>query len=218
MDLMRKIVKRAQTMAPDYVTMDALMDLEAAHQPSGVTGLAQHTPGPWHIEPLQSTLGADMAICAPANGWVVAVIQHDPDIQTAGEDEEINGDNVVWHGPDKANARLIAAAPDLLAALEQFVDDPLACASYKNEAAATGIRSNCDCWACTKTRIARAAIAKARGTGDNESSHSTAAGVLCGRLAKADGWHKNNPWLRPRACGKLPNGTYAHVFVISNPV
>jgi len=47
------------------------------------------------------------------------VIQHDHDIQA--EDEEIGGDNVVWHEADKANAALIAAAPGLLAALEELL-------------------------------------------------------------------------------------------------
>lgn len=80
--------------------------------------IAQHTPGPWHIEPLVATHGADMAICAPSNGWVVAVIQNDPDIQTS---DNPNGDTVVWHDADKANAALIAEAPAMLAALRRVV-------------------------------------------------------------------------------------------------
>ncbi len=76
-------------------------------------------PAPWSHEPLQATQGADIAIVG--NGQVIAVIQHDPDIQTAAEDE-IDGDNVVWTAEDLANARLIAAAPELLAALEGIVD------------------------------------------------------------------------------------------------
>lgn len=72
------------------------------------------TPGPWHIEPLQATNGADMAICAPANGWVVAVIQHDPDIQDV---EEPDHSTVKWHPADHANACAIAETPALVEAL-----------------------------------------------------------------------------------------------------
>lgn len=75
----------------------------------------EYSPAPWSHEPLQATQGADIAIVG--NGQVIAVIQHDPDIQTTAEDE-IDGDNVVWTAEDLANARLIAAAPELLAALE----------------------------------------------------------------------------------------------------
>lgn len=75
----------------------------------------KHTPAPWHIEPLATTQGADMAICAPNNGWIVAVIQHDPDIQTH---DDPDFETVKWHDQDHANARLIAAAPDLLAQLK----------------------------------------------------------------------------------------------------
>ena len=81
----------------------------------------EYSPAPWSHEPLQSTQGADIAIVG--SGQVIAVIQHDPDIQTAAEDE-IDGDNVVWTAEDLANARLIAAAPELLAALEAMLDAP----------------------------------------------------------------------------------------------
>lgn len=80
-----------------------------------------HSPAPWHQEPLQATQGADIAIIG--NGQIIAVIHHDPDIQTADE-EDIDGDNVVWTAEDLANARLIAAAPELLAALEAMLDAP----------------------------------------------------------------------------------------------
>jgi hypothetical protein len=77
----------------------------------------EYSPAPWSHEPLQATQGADIAIVG--SGQVIAVIQHDPDIQTAAEDE-IDGDNVVWTAEDLANARLIAAAPELLAACEKL--------------------------------------------------------------------------------------------------
>ncbi len=78
-----------------------------------------YSPGPWHQEPLQATQGADIAIVG--NGQVIAVIQHDPDIQTADE-EDIDGDNVVWGKEDLANATLITLAPDLLEMLEYLSD------------------------------------------------------------------------------------------------
>lgn len=73
---------------------------------------SKHTPGPWHVEPLQATHGADLAICG--DGYIVAVVQHDPEIQPA---EEVDGENVRWHTSDKPNAHLIAAAPAMYEAL-----------------------------------------------------------------------------------------------------
>lgn len=82
---------------------------------------AQHTPGPWR------TGGKDGRIIYAADGFAVA-------------------DATVFHGRHEGehseNARLIAAAPELLAALERIAE-----LSYDSEA----------------TRVAREAIAKARG-------------------------------------------------------
>lgn len=61
-----------------------------------------HTPGPWHVE--GNTVVSTAAIR-------VAVIDT-PRIHAAVTDED-----------SEANGRLIAAAPDLLAALEAIVDD-----------------------------------------------------------------------------------------------
>lgn len=82
-----------------------------------MTHTAKHTPGPWSVEPLESTGGADMAICAPSCGWVVAVVQHDPDIQAT---DNPDSESVVWHNTDLANAHLIAEAPAMLEALREF--------------------------------------------------------------------------------------------------
>ncbi len=79
--------------------------------------VARYTPGPWVVEPLQSTQGADLAICAPNNGWVVAVIQHDPDIQVV---EEPDGDTVVFHPADRLNAAVIAEGPAMVEILKEL--------------------------------------------------------------------------------------------------
>ena len=69
-----------------------------------------HTPGPWRVEPLEWNHGASIAIVA--DGQIVATISPE------NEDEE-PGLHTATRGPhDEANARLIAASPDLLKALE----------------------------------------------------------------------------------------------------
>ena len=78
--------------------------------------MSAYSPGEWQVEPLQATHGADLAIVTD-RGWVVAVIQYDPDIQTESEIEP-NFNNVVRHPDDEPNARLISAAPNLVNALE----------------------------------------------------------------------------------------------------
>lgn len=78
----------------------------------------KHNAGPWTVEPLQITHGADMAICAPGVG-VIAVIQHDPDIQDC---EEPDGETVKWHPADLANALVISEAPAMLGALRWALD------------------------------------------------------------------------------------------------
>jgi hypothetical protein len=85
--------------------------------------MSGHTPGPYEVQPLQSSHGAELAIVAPANGFVVAVIQYDPDIQT---DDYPDYDTVVRHPQDVANAQLLAAAPDFAAAAKsasEAIDD-----------------------------------------------------------------------------------------------
>jgi hypothetical protein len=75
----------------------------------------RHTPGPWHVEPLQADRGASIAIC---NGErrVLAVIPplnpgDDPSSGTAQR-----------HPHDRANAALIATAPELLAEAKWLVE------------------------------------------------------------------------------------------------
>jgi len=64
-----------------------------------------HTPGPWWVEPEEASDRRGLAICA--EDAVIATI-------TPDEGGPFPLDNL-----DRANARLMAAAPDLLAACEQ---------------------------------------------------------------------------------------------------
>ncbi len=66
--------------------------------------VTQHTPGPWHIARHASTL------IEAESGRHVA---------TSGG-YSTNADNGEHHDENDANARLIAAAPDLLAMLEEI--------------------------------------------------------------------------------------------------
>jgi hypothetical protein len=68
---------------------------------------AQHTPGPWTAHPEE---GAHIGPVVKENAWgeVVALVSYAG--APRGDSAESN-----------ANARLIAAAPDLLVALENFV-------------------------------------------------------------------------------------------------
>ena|ERR1051325_10933156 len=68
-----------------------------------------HSTGPWHVEPLQWDHGASLAICNKEHG-VLAVI---PPLNDA-EDET----SAVREDCDRPNAHLMAAAPDLLSALQ----------------------------------------------------------------------------------------------------
>ncbi len=78
--------------------------------------MSKHTPGPWSV---RKALGlGDLAIVAPStqpdhSGFVILAECYE-DIRDRGE-----------HAVDEcaANARLIAAAPDLLEALQDMVSD-----------------------------------------------------------------------------------------------
>ena len=73
-----------------------------AESDSSATRQAQHTPGPWSVEAREGMPGREVRAGAT---YVVAVVS------TTSNDESNR----------LANARLIAAAPDLLAALEQLL-------------------------------------------------------------------------------------------------
>jgi hypothetical protein len=66
--------------------------------------MSGHTPGPWVAEPEEASEHRGIAICAPANGWIVATITPEDDRQA---------DEIDW-----ANARLIAESPNLAGVLE----------------------------------------------------------------------------------------------------
>ena len=76
---------------------------------------AQFTPGPWAVELRQWDHGASLAIVARHNGWIVAIVPFDEDIQ---EVDEPDAETVKRHPDDEPNARLIAAAPAMYEALE----------------------------------------------------------------------------------------------------
>lgn len=99
---------------------------------------AQHTPGPWVVQKVDGSR------------WPIA----GPDWPGGGIVAEVN----VCRGPDaSANARLIASAPELLAALEPFAE---AAERWIANAEARGDRYGIK--AADWSR-ARSAIAKARG-------------------------------------------------------
>lgn len=109
-----------------------------------------HTPGPWNIGPMSGSIRPD--VTTPHSG-------------------QINGGCVIatLYGSDMAyNADLIAAAPDLLEALQEF-----ACQH----------RCGCGhphCNDCARDRIADAAIAKATGLPPNTRNQpSQSANAAC---------------------------------------
>jgi hypothetical protein len=67
--------------------------------------MSEHTPGPWHVEPLESETDA-LAICKAHDGAVATIVPWDTLDET-----------------DYANACLIAAAPELLEVLERIAND-----------------------------------------------------------------------------------------------
>ena len=99
----------------------------------------QHTPGPWRVDVAQDTNGTihSVDVREAAYGLFVASVE--------AHTEE--------HADVMANARLIAAAPDLLAALRLV--------ERQHEGRVVGLgQKHCECDVC---EVVRAAIAKAEG-------------------------------------------------------
>jgi hypothetical protein len=99
--------------------------------------MSKHTPGPWYIE----------------GGYLICT----DDLEIGAVSSVDRGDDGKWcHGEaTKANARLIAAAPELLQA----------CASIMvSIASKTKYLEGCDCADCQSIRLVYAAIAKAEGS------------------------------------------------------
>jgi len=105
---------------------------------------ASHTRGPWHAG---ETVYRD--------GVAIISIIDDSD---SPHDIIRNGETSLIHNAD-ANARLIAAAPDLLAALRPFADEY----AGPNAPCHDGINGLAKCVRCARIFAARAAIAKAGG-------------------------------------------------------
>ena len=103
--------------------------------------ITQHTSGPWKAEKYCIWGGLNYEIYVAGTQTALAV------------------------ETQQANARLIAAAPDLLAALQEFMreDDPhtVNCATQPTWASGRSSPGPCDC----RYGRARAAIAKAEGKG-----------------------------------------------------
>ncbi len=113
----------------------------------------KHTPGPWEVKndlTIFSALGADSGDgykSHSTDGWQIADCSESLTFVDGGAME-------LGHEVKKANARLIAAAPDLLEALEMALN-----IQQDNYGNATNTHINLIGFA----QIARAAIAKARG-------------------------------------------------------
>ena len=104
---------------------------------------ASHTPGPWDLD------AGFLVTRAFVNGVGIPLLQFEGRAEEAGE-----GFGWVTGGPaeHRANERLIAAAPDLLAALEAVLDSSGARGEYHSLKYSDAVES------------AEAAIAKAKGS------------------------------------------------------
>ena len=106
-----------------------------------------HTPGPWTLEKRTCSVG-----CCDDIQHVLA--QYPEDSEPCRNIATVDGGNAVWlrEGEAESNAKLIAAAPDLLSALQMLSDATIKLAPYPPEVIEAVIAI---------VEISRAAIAKA---------------------------------------------------------
>ncbi len=104
--------------------------------------MAKHTPGPWTAEEATSNS--------------IDIVSEEVEIATIISDEDFPEDC-----EERANARLIAAAPELLDALRDLADRAEGGVDYG--LCHRGICSRSECAQCRRVDAARAAIAKAEG-------------------------------------------------------
>lgn len=123
-----------------------------------------HTPGPWTVE---EEWYSDAFPVVDARGFQIVEAQDMPILlgyterlgighwaEKPGEAYlELDSDEVL------ANARLIAAAPELLAALKPFAEEPISDDAYCHR----GVVPKGECIRCSRIIAARAAIQKAKG-------------------------------------------------------
>lgn len=103
-----------------------------------------HTPGPWRVSVARMTT---------RTGTFHSLIDHGDSDTTDPLIAEVYGATCLRSGLDReANAQLIAAAPDLLAALERIAHEPIGPADASHRAVLASV-----------VEIARAAIAVAKG-------------------------------------------------------
>jgi hypothetical protein len=125
--------------------------------------MSKHTPGPWHYEP--GDVGDDSVGIGPTapyiyadpenDGNVVPICTMDTPARPTGQPPRDEYDECIESiGDERANARLIAAAPDLLEALRALL--PLAEFGAREQSPPYADGHLID--------AARAALAKAEGT------------------------------------------------------
>ena len=101
----------------------------------------KHTPGPWRtIESTNTTMRTVVGPDFPGQGYIA-----DVNLCRTNDAQDVDGE---------ANARLIAAAPELLEALKQLLAMQIDC---------DGITVKITDYHCHQTRQAQAAINKAEG-------------------------------------------------------
>lgn len=75
--------------------------------------MSKHTPGPWAANPSNAERYSQYVAPKDLKSWPYDVVAYIP---------EAYGDKCTFPGAHMANARLIAAAPDLLHALQAMTD------------------------------------------------------------------------------------------------